>query len=37
MRLYFRRETDEKQKANEIERGREIFGDEYKHSACSVM
>lgn len=37
MRLYFRRETDEKQKANEIERGREIFGDEYKHSACNVM
>ncbi|KAI3392241.1 hypothetical protein diail_5961 [Diaporthe ilicicola] len=26
MRLYFRRETDEKQRANEIERGREIFG-----------
>ncbi|KAK2610386.1 hypothetical protein N8I77_003820 [Diaporthe amygdali] len=37
MRLYFRRETDEKQRANEIERGREIFGDEYKHSACTVM
>lgn len=37
MRLYFRKETDEKQKANEIERGVEIFGEQYKHSSCVVM
>ncbi|KAK7745969.1 hypothetical protein SLS53_002689 [Cytospora paraplurivora] len=37
MRLYFRKETDEKQRANEIERGRELFGDEYRHSSCTVM
>ncbi|KAF3763728.1 hypothetical protein M406DRAFT_332180 [Cryphonectria parasitica EP155] len=37
MRQYFRKETDEKQKANEIERGMEIFGDQYKHSSCLVM
>ncbi|KUI62247.1 Transcriptional regulator [Cytospora mali] len=37
MRLYFRKETDEKQRTNEIERGRELFGDEYRHSSCTVM
>ncbi|KAJ4412025.1 hypothetical protein N0V82_008904 [Gnomoniopsis sp. IMI 355080] len=37
MRLYFRKETDEKQKANEIESGREMFGDEYRYSKCLVM
>lgn len=37
MRLYFRKETDEKQKANEIERGRELFGDQYRHSSCTIM
>lgn len=37
MRLYFRKETDEKQRSNEIERGRELFGDEYRHSSCTVM
>lgn len=37
MRLYFRKETDEKQRANEIERGVEIFGEQYKYSSCVVM
>ncbi|KUI72176.1 Transcriptional regulator [Cytospora mali] len=37
MRLYFRKETDEKQRTNEIERGRELFGNEYRHSSCTVM
>lgn len=37
MRQYFRKETDEKQKANEIERGIEVFGDQYRHSSCLVM
>lgn len=37
MRQYFRKETDEKQKANEIESGRELFGDEYRYSKCTVM
>lgn len=34
---YFKKETDEKQKADEIERGVEIFGDQYRHSSCLVM
>lgn len=37
MRQYFRKETEEKQRANEIERGMEIFGDQYKHSSCVLM
>lgn len=37
MRLYFRKETDEKQRSNEIERGKELFGEEYRHSSCTVM
>ncbi|CAN8104964.1 unnamed protein product [Discula destructiva] len=37
MRQYFRKETDEKQRANEIESGREMFGDEYRYSKCAVM
>ncbi|PSR85509.1 SPX domain-domain-containing protein [Coniella lustricola] len=37
MKQYFRKETEEKQRANEIERGMEIFGDQYKHSSCVLM
>ena len=37
MRLYFRKETNEKQKANETERGIELFGESYKHSSCDMM
>ncbi|KAL1881381.1 hypothetical protein VTK73DRAFT_4388 [Phialemonium thermophilum] len=34
---WFRKETKEKQKANEIERGKELFGDSYQHTSCSMM
>lgn len=34
---WFRKETKEKQKANEIERGKELFGEGYEHTSCSVM
>lgn len=37
MTQYFKKETDEKQRADEIERGIEIFGDQYRHSSCLVM
>lgn len=37
MRQYFRKETDEKQLANDTERGREIFGDEYRPDRCVIM
>lgn len=37
MAQYFRKETDEKQMADEIERGVEVFGDQYRHSSCLLM
>ncbi|KAF6813141.1 RING-14 protein [Colletotrichum plurivorum] len=37
MRKYFPKESKEKQRANEIERGIEDYGPEYVHSECSVM
>ncbi|KAL1899197.1 hypothetical protein Sste5346_003119 [Sporothrix stenoceras] len=37
LKLYFRQEVKEKQKANEIERGQELFGEEYKPSSCILM
>ncbi|OLN87635.1 putative RING finger protein C6B12.07c [Colletotrichum chlorophyti] len=37
MRKYFPKESKEKQRANEIERGIEDYGPEYVHSECSIM
>ena len=37
LKKYFRAEVKEKQKANEIERGIELFGVHYKHSTCHIM
>ncbi|WYZ43017.1 hypothetical protein EsH8_VI_000716 [Colletotrichum jinshuiense] len=37
MRKYFPKESKEKQRANEIERGIEDYGPEYVHSECLVM
>ncbi|KAI6377153.1 hypothetical protein MCOR25_002650 [Pyricularia grisea] len=37
MGLYFKKETKEKQAANDLERGIEMFGDDYKPSSCVVM
>ncbi|KAJ9134745.1 Transcriptional regulator [Pleurostoma richardsiae] len=37
LRRYFRKETSEKQRANEIERGIELYGEAYEHSSCTVM
>jgi E3 ubiquitin-protein ligase BAH len=37
MERYFPKETREKQKANEVERGKELFGDDYEYNRCSVM
>ncbi|CAK7201895.1 hypothetical protein SEUCBS139899_004610 [Sporothrix eucalyptigena] len=37
LKLYFRQEAKEKQKANEIERGIELFGEGYKPSNCVLM
>jgi E3 ubiquitin-protein ligase BAH len=37
LRTYFRKEVNEKQRANEIECGIEVFGEGYKHSRCVVM
>lgn len=37
MDLYFKKETKEKQKANELERGIEMFGENYKPDSCIVM
>ncbi len=37
LKLYFRREAKEKQQANELERGVELFGQGYKPSTCVLM
>lgn len=39
MKKYFPRETKEKQKANDVERGTELYGANYQNSGgdCSVM
>lgn len=37
LKLYFRAEAKEKQKANEIERGQELFGEDYKPTSCILM
>lgn len=37
MKQYFLEEAAEKQKANEMEWGKEMFGEQYRHSSCQVM
>ncbi|KLU84594.1 RING-14 protein [Magnaporthiopsis poae ATCC 64411] len=37
MDLYFKKEAKEKQKANDLERGIEMFGENYKPDSCAVM
>lgn len=37
MRKYFRKEVDEKARANDIERGVEDYGPGYKHQECILM
>lgn len=37
MRTYFPREAREKQKSNELERGIELFGPDYKPEKCAIM
>ena len=37
LKLYFRQEAKEKQKSNELERGVELFGEDYKPASCAVM
>jgi E3 ubiquitin-protein ligase BAH len=37
MRKYFRKEVDEKARANDIERGIEDYGPGYKHQECTLM
>ncbi len=37
LKRYFPKEAKEKQRANEIERGIEIFGPSYKHTTCLLM
>ena len=37
MKRWFRKEVSEKQLANEIERGKELFGEDYKHHRCNIM
>ena len=37
MRKYFKREVDEKAKANDIERGVEEYGPGYKQQECNLM
>ncbi|ERT02721.1 ring-14 protein [Sporothrix schenckii 1099-18] len=37
LKLYFRQEVKEKQQANEIERGQELFGEGYKPTSCILM
>lgn len=37
MRKYFAKEVKEKQRANEIERGIEDYGEAYTHRDCILM
>ncbi|SPO01305.1 uncharacterized protein DNG_03981 [Cephalotrichum gorgonifer] len=37
MKKYFPKESKEKQKANDLERGTEIYGPGYENTECSVM
>lgn len=37
MRKYFAREVKDKQRTNDIERGVEDFGANYKKSECNIM
>lgn len=37
MRKYFRKEVDDKAKANDVERGVEDYGPGYKHQECTLM
>ncbi|CAK7222251.1 hypothetical protein SBRCBS47491_004802 [Sporothrix bragantina] len=37
LKRYFRAEAKEKQKANEMERGQELFGENYKPTSCILM
>ncbi|KAL8405053.1 hypothetical protein RB594_009804 [Gaeumannomyces avenae] len=37
MDLYFKKETKEKQKSNDLERGIEMFGENYRPDSCLVM
>lgn len=37
LKMYFRQEAKEKQAANELERGVELFGESYKPTSCSLM
>jgi E3 ubiquitin-protein ligase BAH len=37
MERYFKKEAKEKQRANDIERGKEMFGESYKHTQCRIM
>lgn len=37
LRKYFSKESKEKQKADDIERGIEDFGPDYRHNECMIM
>lgn len=37
LKRYFRQEAKEKQQANEMERGVELFGESYKPTSCVLM
>ena len=37
MKKYFPKETKEKQKANDLERGIELYGPGYQNADCCVM
>ena len=37
LRKYFSKEAKEKQKADDIERGIEDYGPDYKHNECTIM
>lgn len=37
MKRYFPKETKEKLKANDLERGIELYGPSYQNSDCCVM
>lgn len=37
MKKYFPRESKEKQKANDMERGIELYGPNYQHAECTIM
>lgn len=37
LRKYFAKEAKAKQRADDIERGIEDYGPDYKHSECAIM